>query len=880
MRNLGAGTVQGNDPRVPGYAPQQHRNPASPRSYGRRLPPPAPAMLHTLVALALQVAPLQAPKADSVARDSIARDSAARAARAASADTTARKRRKKEPRRATLTPELERTAFLDATARDILHRARAARLQQDSLLQSYDAKSYQRFSIGVAFKALVRDRLALREESSGRVRWTRRGGVHVELTGSRAVIPIAGKGGQYKADIDMTPIPYFPGREPLFPLTAFGTVSAEVDENEFVHPLATGAEAYYRYRTGKSMTVVLPSRERITVRELEITARRAGWKLFVGSFWFDDRTGQLVRAAYRLSQPMDIWQVASEEEREELAELERDTAFMRRDPEGWRRSVEEKRKEDEVPAFVTATFSPARLDISGITTEYELREGRFWLPRANYAEGTMQLGFVRSPFKVQEKFEYLSVNGLDSLPQIAGLVVSDTVKRDTTETEQDGEIVIGIGDGVADTAAIRKRVEADTTERGRRHRERIARRERQCAAGDSYTRMVARHGGALRYVVAIPCDSTKLLASADLPKSIYDDGEEAFDEAQRDQLLESLDFGLQPSLRGGVPIEPYWTLNLVRYNRVEGLSSAVGARWAPGGGWTVDGQARLGIADLQPNAELNVSRSNARTTLGLGAYRRLAAANDRGDPLSFGAGLSSFLFGRDEGFYYRTAGVELTGRRGRFGEVGWRVFAEDHRDAVKKTDYSLAKTFAGNDMLDNIDAREGFATGAAATLAFSKGLDPRGWRLAGDWRVEGAVGGFDYARTVLDATLSRGLGGRVEGALTGAGGWSGGDLPPQRRWYLGGAQTVRGQVAGTQRGDAFWLGRMELARSWPIMRPVVFGDVGWAGDRARLLDRPGRIMSGAGVGASFLDGLMRVDLSRGIRPAQMWRVDLYLEARF
>lgn len=836
-------------------------------------------MLHTLLALALQVAPVQAtPKGDSVARDSAARDSVARAARTTSADTTAKARKKQAPRRATLTPELERTAFLDATARAILHRARAARLEQDSLLVSYDAKSYQRFSAGVAFKALVRDRLALREESSGRVRWTRDRGMHVELTGSRAVIPIAGSGGQYKADIDMTPIPYFPGREPLFPLGSFGTVRAEVDENDFVHPLAKGAEAYYRYRTGKSMTIVLPSRERITVRELEVTARRADWRVFVGSFWFDDRTGQLVRAAYRISEPLDIWKLVEEEE-----EAEGD--------------------DDEVPAAVKAMFTPARVDISGITTEYELREGRFWLPRANYAEGTIQLGFVRSPLKVEEKFTYLSVNGLDTLPATARLARYDTSSAksdwdvhdhdDSLRTVEDraledslgkfeggGSISISIGSGTPDTTARRRRLEADTSAWGRRRLARIQARERQCASGPTYTRMVSRYGGALRYPVSVPCDSTKLIASADLPESIYADGEEAFDDAQRDELLKSLDFDLQPSLRGGIPIEPYWGLNLVRYNRVEGLSSAAGARWAPGGGWTLDGQARLGIADLQPNAELNLSRSNMRTTLGVGAYRRLAAANDRGDPLSFGAGLSSFLFGRDEGFYYRTAGVELTGRRGRFGELGWRLFAEDHRDARKETDYSLAKTFAGNDMLPNIDAREGFATGAAATLAFSRGLDPRGWRLAGDWRVEGAFGGFDYARSALDATLSRGLGRRVEAALTGAGGWSGGDLPPQRLWYLGGAQTVRGQVANTQRGNAFWLGRAELARSWPVMRPVIFGDVGWAGARTRMFDRPGRVMSGAGVGASFLDGLMRVDLSRGIRPTRMWRVDLYLEARF
>jgi hypothetical protein len=591
---------------------------------------------------------------------------------------------------------------------------------------------------------------------------------------------------------------------------------------------------------------------------------------------------------------MDIWQVAREEAVTAREQVERDTALKRRDPAEWERKRREAKKEEdeEVPVAVRAMFNPARLDISAITTEYELREGRFWMPRANYAEGHMVLGFVRSPFKMEEKFQYVSVNGAaDSLPTgaMAALAAADSARdrpRERTaadsahDKEEGGEISLGIGVGASpDSVERRRRLDADTSARGRRRRERIARRERECADKGSYTRVETRYEGALRFPYTVPCDTALLASSPDLPPSIYESGEDAFDEKQRDDLLKALDISLQAPF-ALAPVKPYWGLNLVRYNRVEGLSSAVGARWAPGGGWGADAQLRLGIADLQPNGELAVTRSNSRLTLGVGAYRRLAVANDRGDPLSFGSSLSHCRYGRDEGFYYRTAGLELTGRHGARGAARWRLFAEDHSTAKKETDYSLAKTFAGSDLLPNIEAREGIVTGAGTTVAFTRGQDPRSWRLSGDWRAEGAFGDFDYARTALDATLSRALGRKVEGAITGAAGYSGGELPPQRAWYLGGAQTVRGQVAGTQAGDAFWLGRAELARSWAVMRPVIFADVGWAGDRDRIVDRPGRVMSGAGVGASFLDGLMRVDLSRGIRPLQIWRLDLYLEARF
>jgi hypothetical protein len=54
-------------------------------------------------------------------------------------------RDRRPARRDSVTPELERTAFLDPGARDLLYRAREARIKQDSGLQSYDAKTYNGF---------------------------------------------------------------------------------------------------------------------------------------------------------------------------------------------------------------------------------------------------------------------------------------------------------------------------------------------------------------------------------------------------------------------------------------------------------------------------------------------------------------------------------------------------------------------------------------------------------------------------------------------------------------------------------------------------------------------------------------------------------------
>jgi hypothetical protein len=109
-----------------------------------------------------------------------------------------------------------------------------------------------------------------------------------------------------------------------------------------------------------------------------------------------------------------------------------------------------------------------------------------------------------------------------------------------------------------------------------------------------------------------------------------------------------------------------------------------------------------------------MARSDGRHTFGVNAYRRLASANDFSDPFSFGSSLSALLFGRDEGFYYRTLGAELTGTGDDSATGTWRLFAEHQSDAKKKTNFSLAGRIGSKDFDDNIDAKNGNYFGVAA----------------------------------------------------------------------------------------------------------------------------------------------------------------------
>jgi hypothetical protein len=778
-------------------------------------------------------------------------------------------REKRAPRRIALTPELERSAFLDNDARTLLLQAREARLRQDSALLNYDASAYQRLSVGMGFRAMGRDRLLFRTENASRVRWSRGGGVHVDLKGARSVFPAAEQeAGEVNMD-EATPIPYYPGREALW--IGSGQARAEVDEGELIHPIALGAEAYYRYATGDSLTITLPDGRTIRLRELRIEPRRPEWKLSVGSFWFDVSTGQLVRAAYRLAAPLDIWGIVDDEVAREKQEAK--ARGEKPDPD------------DEPPGWVKGMMTPMQAQLEAVTIEYGLYGGRFWLPRAQYAEGWARASFMRIPFKMEEGFKYASVNGTDSMPTVPALMTrrqlrdslfGDSLKWSELTADQRKQ-------------RIARLVEADSTRRARL----ATVRTDDCARTGYYTRVETRNENSLVTAVRIPCDSTVLATAKELPPSIYEPGEQLFGAGERDALLKELDFSLQP-VWAPMPVRLSYGLGHTRFNRVEGLSLGATATQQLGRGYSWDATARLGVADLVPNAELGVARTNGRTTWRVAGYHKLAVANDDwGSPLSFGASLGALLYGRDEGYYYRTTGLQLTNGLNRGGATSTRLFVERHADVANETRFNLSRALGGgSEFAPNIQAVDATLAGVALRDQRSAGLDPRGWRLLSDLRLEGGWAAFDsvdvslsrgYARVAGEATVSRGLGERLAAALTVGGGTSANAPLPQRGFFLGGAQTVRGQqlgaAGGVTGGEAYWLTRGELALSARAVRPVVFGDLGWAGRRADW-QHPGRPISGAGIGASVLDGLVRLDLARGIYPRKQMRLDLYVEARF
>ncbi len=770
-----------------------------------------------------------------------------------------------------VTDEDRRTAFASSGARELLTAARAARAAQDSALRAYDVTSYQRTSVGFNLRETARQRLLYRSEGAARVQWKRGVGAKLEVLGARAAIPAAGGAEDARREMDesmdladLMAIPYYPGRDELWIFDAIGG-PPEADEEGaiLVHPIGEGAEAFYTYAIGDSMTFDLPRGRRLVLRELRATPRTPAWNLVSGSFWFESEGSQLVRAALRFSQEMRMWEIIKAQDPKEYA---------------------------EVPLLARGLLNPLEANLEGMTIEYGLYEERFWLPRDQRAEFSAQASFMRIPVQIEQRFRYASVNGAVDVPPI------EVTASRRWRVMRDSLRAAGV----------------DETQRRQLMRELFARndslakleRDRQCALGDRHLERRSRYQGVeLPMLVELPCDRSTLASSPELSGSLLAEDEQLFDGADAQLLERLIRDALPPGTIAGPPTFSYG-LPLTRYNRIEGLGTGIEAEMMLGYGLQGRALGRVSLADRQLNGEFTLRRLGARGPSTLTVYRRLAVSSDFGSPLSFGASLASLLYGRDEGFYHRSWGAELAGRESKGSGLDWRLFVEEQSDAALTTRWTL---FAGaNDprMVGNVVAEGGTFAGAALRWRGSRGLDPAGWRALWDLRAEGASGRVDelppmmrpalwcpecppvpepvrdrtYGRFLAEGTLSRGLG-PLAASLTGAAGTTAGRVPAQRAFFLGGLQSIRGLSADAATGTAMWMTRAELGLNKAAVRPVVFYDMGWAGDRARWRESTSALR-GAGIGLSLLDGAFRADLSRGIAPVRQTRLDLSVEARF
>jgi hypothetical protein len=482
-------------------------------------------------------------------------------------------------------------------------------------------------------------------------------------------------------------------------------------------------------------------------------------------------------------------------------------------------------------------ITPLEFDISLMTVEYSLWDMQHWLPRSMRLEGMVRTGVLHFPGAFDVSYQLLDV----ATDADAGAEPEDDiVARTIAEWRSPGDSV---------------------------------RHARDAAAGAADT--VARR----RYVRISPADQSRLLDSELLPPPIWSDAAGFMTAAELESIYERLASIPLPA-RPGQPVRFGWGYGepgMLRYNRVEALS--VGARvTAPLPHVTLLATGRLGAGDLHPNAELRLLRETMRRTLELRGYHELAAAEPSRQPFGAGNSLSALLFGRDEGEYYRATGGELTLAPPPMRRRSWdmRAYVE-RQDAVTRTTHvALPRMWADSVFRPNIAADEATQLGALLQLRPWWGTDPLRAQFGVDLLLQAEAGDFEHGRGRLTLRGAAPLGTKARIGVEAGAGTSHGSVPMQRLFFLGGASTLRGYEPGTVAGTSMARARLELARATPYANLAVFSDWGWAGHRTEIRRADHRWSVGAG--ASFLDGLVRLDLGHALHAPRGWRLDLHLDA--
>jgi hypothetical protein len=588
------------------------------------------------------------------------------------------------------------------------------------------------------------------------------------------------------------------------------------DDDGFLrHPLAPDAESHYRYRAGSKTTIQLQDGRTIRLLELEIIPQRSDPHLITGSFWLDAETHAVVQAAFRLARKIDILRDLDDED----------------DPD-----------DDDVPGFLKNMT--AELDY--VTIDYGLYDLRWWMPRLIAFEGAVRVGPLRMPLLYERSYSEYEIEGVD---QPVAIPIEEMMRRDSVRATQqercEGGMTVRMGTETTDSTKPRQM-----------------------------------QGKCGRWTVVMPADTNALLTTDLLPGDPFSHDEELLTDADLRQLKDRLEGLARAPTLLGVPELRYSLFDpgMLRYNRIEGLSVGTSAS-ADFGTYILSGNARIGIADVEPNFELEIEKPGQSMSLSLAAYRRLNGTDPLRSPFAFGNSLASLLFGHDESDFYRTLGVELRGEPAGAagGSYWWRLYAQRERSAEVETNFSVRHLFDSSyEFAPNIIADDNDAVGAEGVLHFNRGLDPAGFHFGAELYGNASTGTFDFGRAALTLRFGIPLPGPFDMATEYAAGTSVDSLPLQHNWYIGGVGTLRGYDAGVLTGESFWRGRAEIGYGMPAVRLVGFSDVAWAGPRADFTR--GKPLLSVGAGVSFLDGIIRLDVARGLREPRDWRASLYFDA--
>ncbi len=646
--------------------------------------------------------------------------------------------------------------YADRHTEALVAQARGRHVRQDSLLQAYRALVTTRVDVSAGRSRFARQFPLLAHETTARLHWRRPNDLRIEVLGVRRTS--AFRDVQARVGYDR---PWFVPRALGDSIRLMG-----IPEAAALHPLAPGAERYYRYAVVDSVLVALPGR---TIRAvgIRVTPRELAPAMVAGDVWVDAETADVVRLMVRFLGEY-LWDPPDEDATpEDSARARRDTRWAQR--------------------FLTVDAD----------LEYSLVENRFWMPYRQMLAVTAEI---------------------DLLIRGAIPVRAVTSFRDYT-INTGGPLALEALEPVLDDTGSGERARTLCREPG------VAKCDRTSRDQWGYARRGAWTAGSWEITVP-PLDSLERFGWA-APLTLDLDAGEAerirraiadlgrLAEGLPDEWLGRRAWGLDLAELGRV----------ARFNRVQGMSLGLGVVLRPGVPFTtlhLDG--RLGLADLRPTGGLTWRRDGPSGLLEIRAHRRLVEVEPWTNGLGLGNSLNALFAGHDDADYYLVTGggLRFTPYGGPLADIELAVGVEAHRGVTTEAGSALNDWLGGSGVLPpNPDIAAG--TFVRAAVRPTRRVGASRVRLGVEALVGDSVTG---GRAWAHATIPFRVTGR-SGALTLKTGYAVGDSLPQLRFRVGGPATVRGYDYGTRVGQGIWAAQLDLAltRGW-IVAPVVFADVG------------------------------------------------------
>ncbi|MGH7593340.1 MAG: ShlB/FhaC/HecB family hemolysin secretion/activation protein [Gemmatimonadales bacterium] len=708
------------------------------------------------------------------------------------------------------------TTYVDRATQQLVARAMARHAEQDSTVKDYHAKLRYRMSFGFAKRKWGDPLPVAVEEQDATLAWQLPNDLRVDMLGRRTASQLQG------VDLATTfSHPWFVPRTLGDSLRIFG--ASQTPSRAAPHPLAPGADRFYRYAAGDSVVISSGAR-RITIRNIAVVPKFSDGAYVAGRLWVDVATGDVARFTFRFV-GTELWS----------------------EPDGTTSG-------DSAAARRTSKFVSRILELNA-DLEFSLQEGRYWMPYREVISGRVSMPFgidFAIPFEARTTFDDYTVNG-------GTRVVFDApFPRDSNARGRNRGTLRAHGDTGSDPS------------RANRPDSLHQRRDSSRAKGDSsgvrfrFRNRTGYLAGGGRYEIhRPPLDSMQRYHGWGDSLVLHENEGDRRHLQQAMSDLAHLAESLPPEMTGRPGIGVAWEKlsDVLRYNRVEGTTLSIGGRLPIPHSFTdIYGTLRYGFADQRVMARIAAVRDAPAGRLTFAISRDLSDADLFTSGLTFGNSLRAILSGHDDGAYFLVQGARLTYETSGGLGTEWVLTARtEDQESVTTGARAFFPRIVGSTgyFPATSPIRNGFAGGGGVSIDHT-GLMAR-WTLNGEALV---VNGYGAARVAGELWFRRLAGGwlttRAKIGLA-----VGSDSVPQLALRAGGQGTVRGYDFGVSQGDALWAMQLDVSRpSRSAVKLVAFVDAGQAGNRTNFGATP--FLSGAGVGVSVLGGIVRAELSHPI----------------